>query len=287
MDKFTMRNLELFYSPHFGAKTFFDIINQTQSPMGARLLNRWLSLPLKNLDEIQKRLDIVGVIKDNHSVEQVLLENINKIGDLERLIAKVSTLRINPKEIEKLKDALFSVDPIKSKCNETFNKPLDNLIVNLNPCVKIRDKIKNQLHPNPPLMLSKGNVINVGVDKQLDELRDIKKSVNNFLDKMLEREIEKTSISSLKISYNNVFGYYLEVRNSHKEKVPDQWIRKQTLVNAERYITEELKEYEVKILSADEKISLLEQKLYSQLVLDISKELVVLKKNYQIIKYLD
>ena len=287
MDKFTMRNLELFYSPHFGAKTFFDIINKTQSPMGARLLNRWLSLPLKNLDEIKKRLDIVESIKDNNSVEQVLLENINNIGDLERLIAKVSTLRINPKEIEKLKEALFAIDPIKRKCQEIHNKPLNDLIINLNPCIKIRDEIEKKLHPNPPLMLAKGNVINFGVDQQLDELRAIKKSVKNFLDQMLEREIEKTSISSLKISYNNVFGYYLEVRNSHKDKVPEQWIRKQTLVNAERYITEELKEYEVKILSADEKISILEQKIYSQLVLDISKELIVLKNNARLISSLD
>lgn len=287
MDKFTMRNLELFYSPHFGAKTFFDIINKTQSPMGARLLNRWLSLPLKNLDEIKKRLDIVESIKDNNSVEQVLLENINNIGDLERLIAKVSTLRINPKEIEKLKEALFAIDPIKRKCQEIHNKPLNDLIINLNPCNKIRDEIEKKLHPNPPLMLAKGNVINFGVDQQLDELRAIKKSVKNFLDQMLEREIEKTSISSLKISYNNVFGYYLEVRNSHKDKVPEQWIRKQTLVNAERYITEELKEYEVKILSADEKISILEQKIYSQLVLDISKELIVLKNNARLISSLD
>ena len=287
MDKFTMRNLELFYSPHFGAKTFFDIINKTQSPMGARLLNRWLSLPLKNLDEIKKRLDIVESIKDNNSVEQVLLENINNIGDLERLIAKVSTLRINPKEIEKLKEALFAIDPIKKKCQEIHNKPLNDLIINLNPCNKIRDEIEKKLHPNPPLMLAKGNVINFGVDQQLDELRAIKKSVKNFLDQMLEREIEKTSISSLKISYNNVFGYYLEVRNSHKDKVPEQWIRKQTLVNAERYITEELKEYEVKILSADEKISILEQKIYSQLVLDISKELIVLKNNARLISSLD
>lgn len=287
MDKFTMRNLELFYSPHFGAKTFFDIINKTQSPMGARLLNRWLSLPLKNLDEIQKRLDIVESIKDNNSVEQVLLENINHIGDLERLIAKVSTLRINPKEIEKLKEALFAIDPIKRKCQQIHNKPLNDLIINLNPCIKIRDEIEKKLHPNPPLMLAKGNVINFGVDQQLDELRAIKKSVKSFLDQMLEREIEKTSISSLKISYNNVFGYYLEVRNSHKDKVPEQWIRKQTLVNAERYITEELKEYEVKILSADEKISILEQKIYSQLVLDISKELIVLKNNARLISSLD
>ena len=287
MDKFTMNNLELFYSPHYGAKTFFDIINSTQTPMGARMLSRWLSLPLKSLDKIQQRLDVVEVIKDDNNLSNILSENIKNIGDLERLISKVSTLRINPKEIEKLKDALFALDPIKDICKKTNVKPLNTLVGKIDNCSDLREYISRNLHPNPPVLLYKGNVINSGVCEELDELREIKKSVKEFLNNMLEREINKTDISSLKISYNNVFGYYLEVRNLHKDKVPESWIRKQTLVNAERYITEELKEYEVKILSADEKISVLEQNLYSEIVKTISHQLVQLKNNANIIASLD
>ena len=287
MDKFTMNNLELFYSPHYGAKTFFDIINSTQTPMGARMLSRWLSLPLKSLDKIQQRLDVVEVIKDDNNLSNILSENIKNIGDLERLISKVSTLRINPKEIEKLKDALFALDPIKDICKKTNVKPLNTLVGEIDNCSDLREYISRNLHHNPPVLLYKGNVINSGVCEELDELREIKKSVKEFLNNMLEREIKKTDISSLKISYNNVFGYYLEVRNLHKDKVPESWIRKQTLVNAERYITEELKEYEVKILSADEKISVLEQNLYSEIVKTISHQLVQLKNNANIIASLD
>ena len=287
MDKFTMRNLELFYSPNKDAKTMFDIIDSTETSMGSRLLMRWLALPLKNIDEVNERLDIVSYLKENIDINNILKDNIHQIGDLERLVSKASTKRINPKEVEKLKDSLVSILPIKDACLKSSLKSLNLLGDQLTTCTDLVLRIEKELCENPPSLLNKGNVINLGVNTELDELREIRKSGKNFLDSMLQEEIKKTSISSLKISFNNVFGYYLEVRNTHKDKVPDNWIRKQTLVNAERYITQELKDYEVKILSAQEKISVIEYDLFYKLVETISLQVVYLQKNAHIISKLD
>ena len=287
MDKFTMRNLELFYSPNKDAKTMFDIIDSTETSMGSRLLMRWLALPLKNIDEVNERLDIVSYLKENIDINNILKDNIHRIGDLERLVSKASTKRINPKEVEKLKDSLVSILPIKDACLKSSLKSLNLLGDQLTTCTDLVLRIEKELCENPPSLLNKGNVINLGVNTELDELREIRKSGKNFLDSMLQEEIKKTSISSLKISFNNVFGYYLEVRNTHKDKVPDNWIRKQTLVNAERYITQELKDYEVKILSAQEKISVIEYDLFYKLVETISLQVVYLQKNAHIISNLD
>jgi DNA mismatch repair protein MutS len=248
---------------------------------------RWLALPLKKINEINERLDIVNYLIDNTEVLNVLKDNIYQIGDLERLVSKASTHRINPKEVEKLKDSLLSIVPIKQVCLKSNLKSLNLLGKKLNDCSQLIDLISKELSDNPPSQLNKGNVINSGFNSELDELRLIRKSGKDFLDKMLKKEIEKTGISSLKISYNNVFGYYLEVRNIHKDKVPESWIRKQTLVNAERYITEELKDYEVKILSAQEKISIIEYDLFSKLVDSVSLQILSLQKNSQLISRLD
>ena len=282
-----MRNLELFNSPNNGAKTMLDILDSTETSMGSRMLMRWLALPLKKINEINERLDIVNYLIDNTEVLNVLKDNIYQIGDLERLVSKASTKRINPKEVEKLKDSLLSIVPIKQVCLKSNLKSLNLLGKKLNDCSQLVDLISKELSDNPPSQLNKGNVINSGFNSELDELRLIRKSGKDFLDKMLMKEIEKTGISSLKISYNNVFGYYLEVRNIHKDKVPESWIRKQTLVNAERYITEELKDYEVKILSAQEKISIIEYDLFSKLVDSISLQILSLQKNSQLISRLD
>ena len=262
MDKFTIRNLELFYSPNEGAKTLVDVLDNTISPMGARMLKRWVALPLKEEKPINERLKVVDYFMKNQSFSSTIKEQISQIGDLERLISKVATARISPRECMQLKIALEALVPIKDACQNPSETTIKDIGKQINVCQEIKQKIEKQLHPNPPALLSKGNVINVGVNSELDELRAITISGKEVLQQILERESQATGIPSLKISFNNVFGYYLEVRNTHKEKVPERWIRKQTLVNAERYITEELKEYEVKILSAEEKIGMLEQKLY-------------------------
>ena len=287
MDKFTMRNLELFYSPNKGAKTLLDILDYTETSMGSRLLMRWLALPLKQIEEINERLDIVNYLNDNIDIHNIFRENIHKTGDLERLVSKASTKRINPKEVEKLKESLISIIPIKDICLKSNLESLNLLAEDLNTCTDLIQIIEKELCESPPSQLNKGNVINFGVNTELDELRLIRKSGKEFLDKMLENEIKNTSISSLKISYNNVFGYYLEVRNIHKDKVPETWIRKQTLVNAERYITQELKDYEVKILSAQEKISIIEYDLFYKIVDDITLQIMHLQKNAQLISKLD
>ncbi|MDG2138754.1 MAG: DNA mismatch repair protein MutS [Flavobacteriales bacterium] len=287
MDRFTIRNLELFYSPNKGAKTMIDIINQTETPMGSRLLTRWLALPLKKKKEIDERLDIVSFLKEDLDFRKIIKDNICSIGDLERLVSKASTKRINPKEVEKLKHSLISILPIKNACQDSGLSSLKLIGKQLNGCADLVLKIEKELFENPPSLLNKGNIINKGVHDELDELREIKRSGKEFLEKMLQEEIERTSISSLKISFNNVFGYYLEVRNTHKDKVPDNWIRKQTLVNAERYITQELKDYEIKILSAQEKIAIIEYDLYSKLMEAIALQVTSLQKNAQLISKLD
>ena len=287
MDKFTTRNLELFYSPNKGAKTLIDILNHTETAMGSRMLNRWLALPLKNLEEINSRLDVVSFFLENQKFFELVKSNINQIGDLERLVSKASTLRINPREIEKLKHSLISLSPIKQACLNSDMSMLVSLGNNIDLCTDLVDKIENEIVANPPVFLHKGDIINKGVNKELDDLKEIKNSGKRLLDKMLQNEIDKTSISSLKISFNNVFGYYLEVRNIHKDKVPENWIRKQTLVNAERYITPELKDYESKILSAQNNISIIENEIYSKLVTTVAKKTRLLQKNAQIISRLD
>ena len=287
MDKFTVRNLELFFSSNNDAITLIDILDHTETAMGSRMMSRWLALPLKNSKEINERFDIVNFYLTNSSFFDLAKNNFNQIGDLERLVSKVSTGRINPREIEKLKNSLKSIIPIKKACESSKLSSLKKLAGDLDICSELIEKIENELVDNPPVFLHKGDVIKVGVDSNLDELREIKKSGKKYLDKMLQKEIEKTSISSLKISYNNVFGYYLEVRNIHKDKVPDSWIRKQTLVNAERYITAELKEYEEKILSAQDKISLIESEIFIKLIDAVSLRILSLKKNAYVISNLD
>ena len=287
MDKFTIRNLELFYSPNEGAKTLVDVLDNTISAMGSRLLKRWVALPLKDEKPINKRLEVVEYLMQNNEFASLIKEQISQIGDLERTISKVATARISPRECMQLKIALQALVPIKDACQNSSEKTIKNIGKQIDVCLEIKEKLEKQLHPNPPALLSKGNVINVGVNSELDELRDIATSGKEILQQILERESKATGIPSLKISFNNVFGYYLEVRNMHKDKVPEDWIRKQTLVSAERYITEELKEYESKILTAEEKIKELEQKLYQDLVLSLTKFIAPIQLNSRLIAKLD
>ena len=287
MDRFTSRNLELFYSPNEGAITLIDVLDETKSAMGGRMLRRWLALPLKDEKQISKRHQIVEELVASNEISQTLSNEISNIGDLERLISKVATLRINPRECGKLKEALTALKPIKEVCEKSAVKPLKDIAIRIDICDKIRTKIENEISENPPMLLHKGNVIKQGVNAELDELRLIQNSGKEFLDKMLDREIAKTGISSLKISFNNVFGYYLEVRNRFKDQVPEDWIRKQTLVGAERYITEELKEYESKILSAEDKIAAIENKLYNELVQSISAHIKPIQLDAYLVSQLD
>jgi DNA mismatch repair protein MutS len=287
MDRFTIRNLELFYSPNENAKTLIDVLDNSLSPMGSRMIKRWVALPLKEKNQIDNRTEIVDFIIKNEGFKSVLQENISKIGDLERLISKVSTARVSPRECNQLKLALNCIKPIKENCTDSDNKQLKVIGEQLNICKNISDKIEDTITENPPISVNKGGVIKEEVNSELDELRNLSKSGKDFLQKILERETEKTGIPSLKISFNNVFGYYLEVRNIHKDKVPEEWIRKQTLVSAERYITEELKEYESKILSAEGKILELETRLYSELVQSMLEYVSVIQLNSQLISQLD
>ena len=251
LDKFTVRNLELFHSPYEGAKTLIDVIDQTISPMGSRLMKRWISMPLKEIDLINERLDIVEYFANNLICREEVAGYIRQIGDLERLISKAAVYRINPREMVQLKRALKAIEPLKKICNESNCIPLKKTSEQLNPCKSLADRIEREICEDPPAQLTKGHVIADGVSDELDELRDILYRGRDYLSDLQQREIQKTGISSLKVGFNNVFGYYIEVRNTHKEKVPSGWIRKQTLVSAERYITEELKEYENKILGAE------------------------------------
>ena len=287
MDRFTIKNLELFSSQNDDAVTLIDVIDSTTTPMGARLLKRWLAFPLKDVNLIKDRLSIVNLFIKKEETSNLLIDHIKQIGDLERLISKVATSRINPREVVQLKKALLSIVPIKSHLFELENKSLKEISNELNSCLTICDKIDNEIFDDPPFSISKGQVISSGVNKELDELRSITKSSQESLKKILERETEITKIPSLKIAFNNVFGYYLEVRNTHKDKVPQEWIRKQTLVNAERYITEELKILESKILGAEDKILALENKLFNDLVLDLVKYLKPIQINAKLISKLD
>jgi DNA mismatch repair protein MutS len=287
LDKFTIKNLELFHSPYEGARTLIDVMDRTISPMGGRLLKRWISLPLKDIQPVNERLDVVQYFVENSAVRDEIAGLIRQIGDLERLISKVAVNRINPREVVQLKRALKAIDPLKEICNQSGCIPLVKIAEQLNPCKLIADKIENELNNDPPVQLNKGNAIASGISDELDELRKILYYGKDYLSDLQTRESERTGITSLKVSFNNVFGYYIEVRNTHKDKVPAEWIRKQTLVNAERYITEELKEYESKILGAEEKIISLETKLFSDLVLAILEYIPPVQLNSTLIAKLD
>lgn len=287
MDRFTIKNLELFYSPNDNAITLIDILDHTKSAMGSRMLRRWLSLPLKNIVEIKRRHEIVDKLIEDDDISAQFSNQFKIIGDLERLISKVATLKISPRECGTLKNALYALNIVKEICHNSSFKPFNEIAKKINVCVSLREKIENELSEHPPAFVHKGNVIKSGVCKELDDLRLMQKSGKDFLQKILEREIKNTGISSLKISFNNVFGYYLEVRNKYKDSVPEQWIRKQTLVNAERYITEELKEYEAQILNAEERISTLEYQLYNNLIQQISNYIKPIQINANLISELD
>jgi DNA mismatch repair protein MutS len=266
MDKFTIRNLELYHSYNPNAVTLIDVIDKTLSPMGSRLLKRWLALPLKDINKIKGRHEVVAYLKENSEELHQIQYQIKQISDLERLISKVATGKVSPREVIHLKDSLDAIIPIKTLALQSKNEALKTIGDSLHACELLREKIGTTLNHDAPVAINKGNAIAVGVNTELDELRTISSTGKGYLEALEKRESESTGIPSLKISFNNVFGYYIEVRNTHKDKVPSEWIRKQTLVNAERYITEELKEYESKILGAEDKISQLESMLYEQLV---------------------
>ncbi|MFO7939546.1 MAG: DNA mismatch repair protein MutS [Bacteroidales bacterium] len=287
LDKFTIRNLELFYSVNEGAKTLVDVIDRTISPMGGRMLKRWVALPLKEQQAVQERLDVVEHFLHDADFSEVIAEHLEQIGDLERLTSKIATGRINPRELNQLRLALTAIEPVKSVCLASNNQALKQIGDQLNPCLNIRERIAAEIEPDPPAQLNKGHVIARGISPELDELRDIAHSGKDYLAQLKDREVERTGITSLKISFNNVFGYYIEVRNTHKDKVPEDWIRKQTLVNAERYITEELKEYEEKILGAEEKSLVLETELFTKLVASLTDYISAIQLNASLIARLD
>lgn len=287
MDRFTIRNLELYHSTAANAVTLLEVIDKTISPMGGRLLKRWLALPLKNSEKIKKRHEVVGFLLDHSEVLYKIQKQIKEMSDLERLISKVATGKVSPREVIQLKNSLEAIIPVKETALECDNEALKVIGDNLHACELLRSKITESINEEAPVLIQKGNVIARGFHKELDELRDIAFSGKDYLDNMLERESAATGITSLKIGNNNVYGYYIEVRNTHKDKVPAEWVRKQTLVNAERYITEELKEYEAKILGAEEKILQLEQELFSKLVLWMNDYIQPVQQNAQLIAQLD
>ncbi|WP_277016542.1 DNA mismatch repair protein MutS [Flavobacterium lindanitolerans] len=287
MDRFTIRNLELYHSYNPNAVTLLDVIDRTLSPMGGRLLKRWLALPLKDADKVNGRHEVVSYLKENNEVLKSIQYQIKQISDLERLISKIATGKVSPREVVNLKESLDAIIPIKTLALDSKNTAVKTIGDSLHSCDLLREKIKETLNPDAPVSINKGNAIAKGVHAELDELRSISTSGKEYLEGIETRESERTGISSLKISFNNVFGYYIEVRNAHKDKVPAEWIRKQTLVNAERYITEELKEYETKILGAEEKIHQLESQLFEQLVVWISTYIKPVQLNANLIAQLD
>ena len=279
LDKFTIRSLELLGSMHEGGSSLLSVIDRTVTAMGARLLKRWMVFPLKDKKPIEDRLDIVEYYFREPEFRDIIDENLRQIGDLERIISKVAAARVSPRELVQLKLALKAIEPIKNACEASSNAALKQIGAQLDCCADIRDRIANEIVPEPPLLLNKGGVIASGVNEQLDELRTIAYNGKDYLMQLQQRESERTGIPSLKISFNNVFGYYIEVRNTYKDSVPQEWIRKQTLVNAERYITQELKEYEEKILGAEEKILALENRIYSELVSALSEYIHSIQTN--------
>ena len=270
LDKFTVRNLELIEPMSDDGKSLLDVIDKTVTPMGARLLRRWILFPLKSVRQINDRLDVVEYFFKDKDGRESIRRQLEQIGDMERLVSKVAVGRISPREMIQMKNALAALVPIKDYCENADNAVLRSFGEQINACASMRDRIERELNPDAPIAVNRGDVIRAGVDRELDSLREIAYSGKDYLLKIQQREIEQTGIPSLKVSYNNVFGYYIEVRNAHKEKVPAEWIRKQTLVNAERYVTQELKEYEEKILGAEEKIASIESRLFNELVASLA-----------------
>ncbi len=287
LDRFTIRNLELFSPIQENGKSLIDVVDKTISPMGSRLLKRWMALPLKDIEPINRRLDVVELFLKNPEIKEIIDDHLRQIGDLERLISKVAVGRINPREVVQVKHALNAIIPIKQACATVENVALNRFSEQLNQCDLIREKIHKEIISDPPTAINKGRVIASGISQELDDLREIAYSGKDFLAKIQKRESERCGIPSLKISFNNVFGYYIEVRNTHKDKVPTDWIRKQTLVSAERYITEELKEYETKILGAEEKIQTLETKIFTDLVLALNEYVSAIQLNSNILAQID
>lgn len=287
LDKFTVRSLELIGSMNDGGSSLLHVIDKTISPMGARLLKRWMVFPLKDEKPINDRLNVVEYFFRKPDFRELIEDELHRIGDLERIISKVAVGRVSPREVVQLKVALQAIEPIKEACQQADNPSLNRIGEQLNLCISIRDRIEKEINNDPPLLINKGGVIKDGVDTELDELRQIAYSGKDYLLKIQQRESELTGIPSLKIAYNSVFGYYIEVRNVHKDKVPQEWIRKQTLVNAERYITQELKEYEEKILGAEDKILVLETRLYTELVQALSEFILAIQINANQIARID
>nr|WP_195317549.1 DNA mismatch repair protein MutS [Bacteroides fragilis] len=287
LDKFTVRSLELIGSMNDGGSSLLHVIDKTISPMGARLLKRWMVFPLKDEKPINDRLNVVEYFFRKPDFRELIEDELHRIGDLERIISKVAVGRVSPREVVQLKVALQAIEPIKEACQQADNPSLNRIGEQLNLCISIRDRIEKEINNDPPLLINKGGVIKDGVNPELDELRQIAYSGKDYLLKIQQRESELTGIPSLKIAYNSVFGYYIEVRNVHKDKVPQEWIRKQTLVNAERYITQELKEYEEKILGAEDKILVLETRLYTELVQALSEFIPAIQINANQIARID
>lgn len=287
LDKFTIRNLELLHSPNENAATLIQVIDKTISPMGSRMMRKWITMPLKIKMSVEERLNVVEYLIDNPELSEIFRENIKLIGDIERLISKVAVGRVNPREVIQLVRGLHAIEKIKDGCAVTNNDPLKKIADQLNPCHVIRNKTEAELEADPPVSINKGHVFRQGVSEELDELRDLLYSGKEYLEKIRKTEAERTGIVSLKIGFNNVFGYYLEVTNAHKDKVPQEWERRQTLVNSERYITQELKEYEEKILGAEEKILEIETQLFNNLVLSLADYTEPIQLNSLLIARLD
>ena len=287
LDKFTVRNLELVAPMADDGKSLLSVIDKTLSPMGARMLHRWVLFPLKDVKAINRRLDVVEYFFKDVEGRELVKDQLELVGDIERLVSKVAVGRITPRELVQLKNALQAIEPVKNLCMRSDNEVLRTFGDRLNLCQLIRDRIEEEVNPDAPNMVNRGNVINRGVDPQLDELRDISVSSKDYLMRLQQQESERTGIPSLKIAYNNVFGYYIEVRNTHKDKVPPEWVRKQTLVSAERYITQELKEYEEKILGAEEKILMIETRLFGELVGAVTEYIPAIQTDSQLIAQLD
>lgn len=287
LDKFTIRNLELVYPQHDGGVPLIDILDYTHTPMGSRLMKRWLVLPLKEKVKIEERLNLVDAFHQDEDMTDQINEHLKPINDLERLISKVAVGRINPREMQQLRRALENLGPIKDLLNATGNASLKSMADQLDPCHDLLGRIQHELKEDPPLLTNQGNIMSDGIDEELDELRKIAFSGKDYLVQIKEREVAATGISSLKIAYNKVFGYYLEVSNAHKDKVPEEWIRKQTLVNAERYITEELKTYEEKILNAEERIHVIEQRMYAELIATAAMFTTKIQQDARVVGMLD
>lgn len=287
LDKFTIHSLELIDTMQEGGRSLLNVIDKTITPMGGRMLRRWMVFPLKDVTPIQQRLDVVDYFFKDPDFRQLVGEQFQRIGDLERIISKVAVGRVSPREVVQLKNALQALQPVKAACMKASNESLRRIGEQLQLCETIRDRIEHEIQPDPPLLVNKGGVIADGYDTELDELRQISRNGKDYLIQIQEREVERTGIASLKVGYNNVFGYYLEVRNMYKDKVPESWVRKQTLAQAERYITEELKAYEEKILGADERIMMLEDKLFRELIVDMQPYIPQIQLDANLIAHLD